>query len=186
MTAPGEFVAANPLPWPGAQRLIAKGVPGGVIAEMNGRGTIGAARVLVTAKGARFEIEGPDARALLAVENGAGEVIDVAALSTTNENEWSLLTGMADLLGEAAMEAAVAGNWRELRLFATPMDWLRGGCAGVCVLAWNRQALGALRTLPEALTLVVGAGVRDRLRALLAYGGLPQVAEIRGSMERAA
>jgi len=181
-----DFLAANPLPWPGARRLMAAGVPGAVVGEMNGRGTLGAARVQVTGKGARFEIEGPDARLLLAVEDGAGAVIDVVALSTSDENQWSLLTGMGDLLGEAALEDAVVHNRRELRLFATPMDWLRGGMAGVCVLAWNRPALGALRMLPASLTLVVSAGVGERLRGLLAFGALPKVAEIRGNMERAA
>lgn len=171
----------NMLPLPGAKRLAAGGVPWGTIGALNGAGLIGAGRVTVSADGLWFEPEGPDARLLLGICNGAGELVDVAALSASNEDEWALLTGAADLLGEAALEQAVATDARYLRLHPTPMAWLRarGHLAGICVLQWSKAALGALRSLPEATTLVVDPGTKERLRGLLAFGGLPQIAEDR-------
>lgn len=193
MTGVERLVAGLPLPWGGAQRLHAAGVPWDVIGALNGAGAIGTARVSVSADGSRWEPEGPDARLLLL----AGDT-DAVALSTSNEDEWALLTGMADLLGEDQLEHAVATDARFLRLHATPMAWLRaGGPLGpmassseavghrglnVCVLQWNRAALGALRGLPERTTLVVDPGARERMKGLLAFGGLPQVAEDRGNL----
>lgn len=190
MTDVERLVAGLPLPWAGAQRLHAAGVPWGVIGALNGAGAIGAARVSVSSDGSRWEPEGPDARLLLL----AGEM-DAVALSTSNEDEWALLTGMADLLGEDHLEHAVATEARFLRLHATPMAWLRAGgplassseavgqkIPGVCVLQWNKSALGALRGLPERTTLVVDPGARERMKGLLAFGGLPQVAEDRGNL----
>jgi hypothetical protein len=171
-----DFVAGNPLPWAGAKRLHAGGVPWAVIGELNGVGAIGAGRVCVCADGSRFEPEGPDARLLLL----AGED-DAVALSTSNEDEWALLTGMADLLGEDQLEHAIATDARFLRLHATPMAWLRAGMQGIAVLQWNRAALGMLRGLPERTTLVVDPGTRERLKGMLAFGGLPQIAEDRNS-----
>jgi hypothetical protein len=179
------WLAGNPLPWSGAQRLQAGGVPWRTIGELNGAGLIGAARVHVSVDGSRFEPEGPDARLLLGSVSG-DHLVDVVAMSTTCEDEWAVLTGGGDILGQAALDQAVATNARFLRLHATPMAWLRAGCEGVAVVQWNKAALSALRGLPEGTTLVVDPGARDRLRGLLQYGGLPQVAEDRPNWGRAA
>lgn len=74
--------------------------------------------------------------------------------------------------------AARSGGRRwELRLYATPMAWLRAGGAGICVLDWTASALGALRGVGSGVTLVVEPGAKARLDAMLAHGGLPLVAE---------
>lgn len=185
MSEARDFLNANMLPFSGAQRLRSGGVPWATIGALNGAGLIGAAMVHVSADGSRLEPEGPDARLLLGVESG-GHLVDVVACSTTCEDEWAMLTGDGDLLGEAALEHAVATNARFLRLHATPMAWLRAGCEGVVITQWNRAALGALRGLPESTTLVVNPGARERMRGMLQFGGLPQVGEDRANYGRAA
>lgn len=185
------WLQGRALPWAGVQRLLAGGADLHLVAQLLALGLLGAGRVAVAADGALFEPEGPDARLLLGAgydvdELGRDTVAEVVALSTTCEDEWALLTGAADILGADVLEDAVAAERRFVRLYSTPMDWLRAGGAGVCVLQWNRVALAALRGLPESCTLVVDPGARERLRGMLAYGGLPQVAEDRPNFGRVA
>ena len=190
------LLAGNMLSWPGAQRLLSGGVPRALLGELNGQGLIGQARVELSRDGSRFEVGGADAGLLLGVTDEAGELVDLVACASHDENQWALLTGYGTMLGAGRLQA-VADAMDEaqlaerpfharLRVFATPWDWLRGGGKGICVLDWGRGALADLRILSEALTLVVDAGARERLRALLAHGGLPLVAEAPRELGRAA
>ena len=199
MTSPPELevlMGAHMLSWPGAQRLLAGGVPGALLAELNGRGLIGQARVELSRDGSRFAIGGADARLLLGVTDEAGELVDLVACASHDENQWALLTGYGTMLGagrlrtvvDAMDEAQLAERpfHARMRVFATPWDWLRGGGEGICVLDWGRGALADLRMLGEGVTIVVDAGARERMRALLAHGGLPLVAEAPRQLGRAA
>ena len=177
---------ANPLTLIGLRRLMEMGVPRAFLGELTGAGDLGAAQVDLTSGGSRFAFGGPTGRLLLAVRAGDGTLVDMAALSSACEDEWALLSGGADLLGEWLLEDAIAAERRELRLFPTPMAWLRGGGRGICVLDWTPAALGALRGLRSHQTLVVDPGAKVRLDAMLAYGGLPMVAEERAAIRRVA
>lgn len=165
------------LPFVAARMLIDLGVPAEVMLALHGNGDLALGQVELDPRG-RFEFGGPDRRLILTVRDAAGEVVDLVALASHDENQWALRTGLADLLGDDQLLDAVLAERRELRLHPTPLAWLRAGCEGICVLDWTRSALGALRGMPEGLTLVVDPGWREGLKAKLAYGGLPRVAEV--------
>lgn len=173
-----DALAAD-LPFAAVSALLQLGVPASVVGQLTADGDLAVAGVELSRDGNRFEIGGPTRRLLLAVRNGAGEVVDVAALSSSCEDEWALMLGVADLLGEGVLEDTIAADRREVRLFSTPMAWLRAGGRGICVLDWSKTALGALRGLRSHQRLAVDPGARPKLEGLLAYGGLPIVVEDR-------
>lgn len=178
----GELMALE-LPLAAARRLIGMGVAAETMSALHVNGDLAVGDVDLARDG-RFEFGGPDRRLILAVRD-RGEVIDLAALSSTCEDEWALRLGAADFLGVDALYDAQLAERRELRLFATPMGWLRGGCAGVCVLDWTPGALAALRGLGPGCTIIADNGAKAKLQAMLAHGGLPLVAE-EHQMRRAA
>lgn len=174
------------LPFAAVRALIDMGVPAAVVGELCARGDLAVAGIELSASASRFALGGATRRLLLAIRDADGELLDVVAMSSTCEDEWALWRGAVDLLGEDVLGDAIMAERREVRLFATPMAWLRAPGAGICVLDWNRTALGALRGLRPWQTLVVDPGAKPKLDALLAYGGLPMVAEDRSAMRRAA
>lgn len=175
-----QELASAPLTRGAMQRLCEIDVPLAFVGALNARGRIGAAGVSLSRDGGRYDPHGPTARLLVAVEE-EGEVIDVAALASHDPDQWALRTGMGWCLGHMhwceAQRAGIEGRAATLRLFSTPIDWLRGHGQGICVLDWNAAALSHLRALGEGVLLRVDAGAGERLRALMAHGGLPRVKE---------
>lgn len=163
-------------------KLDELGVPASFVLDLIYESAIGAARVTVSFGPARntYEPEGPDPRLLLAVLE-FGELVDLVACASHDPDQWALRRGEGWCLGhhcwEAAQRAALEERPAKLRLFSTPIDWLRGAGAGICVLDWTPAALGHLRALGERVTLQVDAGAGARMRALLEFGGLPMVKE---------
>lgn len=182
-----------PLEMPRAaiEALIATGVQARFVLELVGEGALKVGQVDVRrARGTgdgphRFEFGGAERRLILALSDGI-DVTELVALSSRDEHSWALRAWSTDLLGEDLIGRAVAEEWRTLRLFSTPMAWLRGEGAGICVLDWNRQSLAALRSLGPACTLVVDPGAKEQMKTMLAYGGVPLVAEDRSGDRRAA
>lgn len=173
---------AGEMRWPAVEALIAMGVPRGFLGGLIGAGDLAVGQVELE-RGGTFAFGGPDRRLILAVRDGFGVLDDLVAIASHNADEWALRHRAGVLLGEDVLlaaegRAAVHGR-AELRLFGTPLAWLRAGGEGVCVLDWGRAALGRLRALGEAVTLVCDAGAGVRLKAMLAVGGLPTVAEAR-------
>lgn len=171
---------ARPLDYRACQRLEALGVPGRFVAELNARCLIGAARVQLSRSGARWEPEGPDGRLMLGLTE-AGELCDIAAVSTAHPDQVALRCGDGWCLGEDVIRAAEADAWgREVRvtikLVADPLDWLKSAGRAVCVLDWA-AALPRLRGLGERVTLECDAAAGARIRSLLQFGGLPKVKE---------
>jgi len=167
------------LPWHGCRRLMQLGFDGRLIAELGAQLAIGQARVQISRDGYHFEPHGPDARLLLAVLE-RGDFVDICAVSTSDADSWALRIGQGWCLGHDDYDKALNTSLRErqciLRVFGSPLDWLRAGCAGICVLDWV-AALPELRLLSERVQLKVDAGAGERMRALLAYGDLPRVSE---------
>jgi hypothetical protein len=172
------------LPWSAARHLLELGVPAGMLGQLTGAGDLAIGQVDLR-RGGTFEFGGPDRRLILAVRE-RGVVVDLVALSSQCEDEWALMRKASDFLGGDLLADAVLAGRREVRLFSTPMAWLRGGCAGVCVLDWTPAALSALRGLGSGVTLVVAPGAKAKLQAMLVHGGLPLVAEDRAPVRRAA
>ena len=156
------------------RQLVAQRIERGLLSELYAREAIGIGQVSISHDGSLWEPEGPDRRLLLAVCE-QGVPVDVVALSSTNENEWSLLTGLCPVLGWDAWLRASLGLTDRLPVWSTPMQWLRAGGIGICVLQWDANALGMLRGLGEGARLLVQPEAKDRLRGLLAYGGLPRI-----------
>lgn len=191
-----DALDALDLPFAAVRALEAMGADRALLAQLAGASDLKIAQVELL-PGGRFAFGGPDRRLVLAVRH-YGALVDLVALSSADENEWALYRGAADFLGGELLDRAVACELREVRLFATPIDWVRGGLAsssgaiggqepaGVCVLDWTASALSGLRGLRETCTIVCDRGAGERLKALLAHGGLPQVGEIGTGFRRAA
>ena len=132
------------------------------------------ARVALGA-GGLFEFDGPDAALLIAVREH-GQVIDVCAARSAAPDEWAVLRGDGWLLGHDAFLRCQLDGEGSLRVRGNPIDWLRGGCVGICVLDWSAAALGALRGLGPKVTLICDEPqAAQRLGAVLAWEGLPKV-----------
>ncbi len=173
-------IVARPLDYRACQRLAQLGVSGRFVAELNARCLIGAARVHLSRDGSRWELEGPDARLLLAMTD-AGELADIAAVSTSHPDQVALRTCEGWCLGDEVIRAAEADAWGRdkrvtVKLVADPIEWLRAEGRAVWVADW-RAALPRLRGLGERVTLECDAGAGARIKALLEIGGLPKVKE---------
>jgi hypothetical protein len=173
-------LVARPLDYRACQRLEALGVPGRFVAELNARCLIGAGRVHLSRSGERWAAEGPDARLLIGVTD-AGNLADIAAVSTSHPDQVALRSGEGWCLGDDVIRQAEADAWgREqrvtVRLVADPVAWLRAEGKAVFVMDWA-AALPRLRGLGERVTLECDAGAGARVRALLEVGGLPKVKE---------
>ncbi|MBX7496780.1 hypothetical protein K3172_13015 [Qipengyuania sp. 6B39] len=156
-------------------RVLELGVPAGLLGQLCGAGDIGAGRVALSADGARFEPEGPDPRLLLGVRE-QGVLVDLVALATHDPDQWALRWGQGWCLGYDAWLACETGRAHELRLFATPLAWLRAGGVGIVILDWD-EGLRCLRGLGEHVLLRCDRGAGERLRKLLSIGNLPRVKE---------
>lgn len=175
------LLAGHALSFGEYRRLVAAGCHEGWLANLNVAGDLGAARVDLSADGSRFQLGGPDPRLIVGVRDAAFQLVDLVALASHDEDRWSLLLGVGDMLGawwiEDMHRRVSTERPARLRLFATPWDWLRGGGQGVCVLEWSAAALGELRLLGERVTIECrDAAHRAEISGKLQRGGLPMVA----------
>jgi hypothetical protein len=79
-----------------------------------------------------------------------GEIIDLVAWHSDDPLRWWTRRGVAWALGEDAINSAHLG-WQpediSVRVEPSPLDWLRGGGSGVCVLDWASAERHQLRGL---------------------------------------
>lgn len=75
-----------------------------------------------------------------------GALVDLVAFRSTSPDDWTLRTGNGWALG---LNNGVGWHtWAEsVHVSATPLDWLRNGAAGLCVLDWRSPELPALDVL---------------------------------------
>ncbi len=75
-------------------------------------------------------------------------VVDLVAFNPHEPGKWALRTCASWALGMDAIEA-VEHAWddteRHLTLHATPLDWIRDGGNGLCVVQWTEEARSRLR-----------------------------------------
>lgn len=206
--------AAVATPFAAFGMLAALGVPHARAAQLHGAGLLGVAPVALSPDGSTWSPGGATQRLLLGVEDGDGELIDIVALASHRRDEWALRTGDGWALGldmladvELARDRAVAearsslpgrGPGKapravHLRICATPLDWLSRPKSfdglddpAICVLDWSAMALCTLRGLGERVVLNVDPAAKERLQAMLAYGGLPRVETVRAGVGLAA
>ncbi|MBB4642353.1 hypothetical protein [Rhizorhapis suberifaciens] len=116
-----------------------------------------------------------------------GQTIDLIAFDPLDPNGWYLKTGHGFALGAEAITDAVQG-WdasdQRLRMHATPLDWLRSGCDGCCVVQWTDEARAEVR---HVRTLEVSSPTLARaLRLELTRPPrIPEI-EVKGMRSRAA
>lgn len=84
--------------------------------------------------------------------------IDVLALHPSQPNRWAVRSGFGQVLGAWELDSVRDATplWRSpkdpmppaVRLFEHPLDWLRSGCAGACILheVWAAHVLSGIRS----------------------------------------
>ncbi|MGL5446567.1 MAG: hypothetical protein ACRDBL_04580 [Rhabdaerophilum sp.] len=168
-----DLSGARALRWGEFQRLLAAGVPSQFAAQLNAGGDLLAAPVELL-RGGRFAMGGPDGRLLLVVRDERGVPADALALRMDDPGAVASWFGgcSSGMLGAFNLPSWRAGR---VALVETPLAWLRGGGAGICVYDWA-AAVPHLRALGEAVTLEAPPALAAILRARLERGGLPLVA----------
>lgn len=77
-----------------------------------------------------------------------GELVDLVAFRSELPDKWMLRTGLGWALGveDGLPRLYERSFWHTepLSLSATPLDWLRGGAKGLCVLDWEAPELAEL------------------------------------------
>ena len=147
-------------------RLQALGVPRPVLTTPLGiDGLFGVSRVRTYQDGSYEPAEdGVGAIIIAVIEHD--ELSDLLAFCTTDPSRWWLRLGLAVYLGEEHADYAALLH-EPLRLFNSPLSWLRAGCDGAVVLDW-RFGPSSLFEVSEIVTedLQHGEQVEQRLREL--------------------
>ena len=142
--------------------LLAAGVPRQSLTlppPLGIAGSLGLTSVRVTADGTfEFTNSGPPT-VVLGVHGPDLDLVDLVAWRPSNPIRWRLRLGFADFLGEVHADYAALLHER-LRLFSSPLSWLRAGCDGA-VLLDVKFGLSSLRDASD----VIGDD-RDHARAL--------------------
>ncbi|NQV94379.1 MAG: hypothetical protein HQ482_04490 [Sphingomonadales bacterium] len=90
-------------------------------------------------------------------------MIDIVAWRTTEPQKWLWRTGAAWALNT---DTIAANSWQDepLVIDATPLDWLRGGATGLCILNWDAPEI---RTLLRVQSISAEALIARQLRGVL-------------------
>lgn len=93
------------------------------------------------------------------------ELVDLCAFRSAEPGGWLLRTGLGWALGVAC--GLEPHSWGDpVPLAVTPLDWLRHGGCGLCVLDWSAPEIRYLVGVPHLVCET--AAHADRLRAALA------------------
>lgn len=77
-----------------------------------------------------------------------GELVDLSAFRSADPTTWLLRTGFGWALGlEHGLERLTWGD--PVTLYVSPLDWLRAGADGLCVLDWDAPELRYLSKIPS-------------------------------------
>jgi|TARA_R110002049_G_scaffold3488_1_gene26092 hypothetical protein len=92
-----------------------------------------------------------------------GCLIDLVAWRTNDPTAWLLRTGAAWALG---VDAIRINSWTDtaIAIDATPLDWLRGGASGLCILNWVAPEI---RTLLRVKSITAEPAITRQLRGVL-------------------
>lgn len=139
--------AAFAVKQPHLDRLRSLDVPWSVIGEL-GRDHFGfgVARVCDAGDGLFHPGEG-DLHLVLPVYED-GELVDLVAIRSSDPLNWLLRTGHGWVLG---LEWGLGRHtWGDpVPLAVSPLDWLRQGAEGLCILDWDAPELRYLTDLPH-------------------------------------
>lgn len=116
------------------RNLQGLGVTGAAIAKA---GLVGTARIETGRKFWQPEEAGKPALIVPVSPDGTfGGIVDFVALQTANPRKWWVRSGLATMLGFWNLEEAAHFD-HQLVVHATPLDWLRADCEGVCIVDWR-------------------------------------------------
>lgn len=76
-----------------------------------------------------------------------GELIDLVAFRSGDPADWRLRTGLGLALG--LQQGWERYYWQdEVTLSLTPLDWLRNGAEGLCIVDWDAPDIAMMSSLP--------------------------------------
>ena len=129
---------------PHIDRLLALGVPREALATLGARQIpFGVCRVERIERGLYQPGDGP--LHVLSPVYAAGDVIDIVAWRSDQPMNWAWRTGLGWALGADELHRDYWPGDAPLTVHATPLDWLRAGGTGLCVLDWEADELETLR-----------------------------------------
>lgn len=136
-------LAARP---PLLHRLTALGVSWPTIANMGDRHYFGgSARVIDVDDGLYAPSADGEPHLILPVFERRN-LVDLIAFTSNKPLAWLLRLGLGWSLGLLDGLEHHSGK-DEVRLWATPLDWLRAGCDGLCILDWSAPDVRELTRL---------------------------------------
>lgn len=118
---------------------------------------------IVQLEGGRYAPAPTGQRRLILPVHEDGELVDLVAVSSTEPDDWHVRTGAATALG-------LFDGWHHrwvdaVPVHRNPLEWLRAGGEGLCILDWSSPDLDRLRDLPAMS--VNDAGLARNLTASL-------------------
>ncbi|MCA1653678.1 MAG: hypothetical protein ABR588_05965 [Sphingomicrobium sp.] len=138
-------LAAHPLL---LRRLQALGVPWSTIAHMGDRHFFGGTSRAIAIDDGLYAPSCDGAPHLILPVFEDGELVDLVAFTSEQPLAWLLRIGVGWSLG--LLDGFERHSWEpEVRLWASPLDWLRAGCDGLCVLDWSAPEVINLASLPS-------------------------------------
>lgn len=161
------------------QRLGVTGAAIGPLAVRQSMPAIGLAEG--TIDGDDLFTPGPGPRHLIQPVMLGTEVVDLVAWRSLRPEAWGLRRGTGWLLGEDALHAqfGAIGEPEPLQLHASPLNWLRDGGSGACVVDWASPEVRQLIDVEEII--VTDHRLRDvLLQTLSKPARLPSIRVQRG------
>jgi len=130
------------------RRLKALGVPWATIAHMGHRHYFGGSvRVIAIDDGLYAPSDEGKPHLILPVFED-GELVDLVAFTSEQPMAWLLRLGTGWSLG--LIDGFERHSWEdEVRLWASPLDWLRADRDGLCILDWSAPEVYNLSRLPN-------------------------------------
>ena len=142
------------LSWTAFEVLVDQGVDPRHLAAMTGGGEIGRMRVEFGRDGFWSPIDGGGVQALVLPVLDGQQLVDMVAFSPLSPDQWYLRRGDGRILGSGGGMADWDTGMEEIRIFATPMDWMIAGGDGICVLTWDERAIRDLMALGGRVRLM--------------------------------
>lgn len=128
-------------------RLKALGVPWSTIAHMGARHYSGGSSCVIDVDDGLYAPSDEGTPHLIIPVFEDGELVDLVAFSSDQPLAWLLRLGCGWSLG--LLDGLERHSWEdEVRLWASPLDWLRADCDGLCVLDWSAPEVVELARLP--------------------------------------
>lgn len=128
-------------------QLVGLGVPRATVAELRREDWgWGITRAFDVGDGLYCPGDGPLHLVLPVFDDG--DLIDLVAFRSGNPVNWKLRTGLGLALGlERGWEPY---HWQDqVTLSLTPLDWLRNGGKGLCIVDWDAPDITMLASLPR-------------------------------------